>query len=107
MLRMSPSADSRHMRFGPLPLGLVFLVIATQLGCSAPTDEPSSPATGTLKIATVTAGGLVDTDGDTLRVDGGSPQPIGVTDTLTLSDVAPGDHTLLLGGVADRCVVAG
>jgi len=95
------------MRFGPVPLGLVFLVIATLLGCSAPTDEPSYPATGTLEIATVTAGGLVDTDGYTLRVDGGSPQPIGVTDTLTLSDVAPGDHTLLLGGVADRCVVAG
>jgi hypothetical protein len=93
------------MRFGPVTLGLLSLAIATLLACSA--DEPSSPSTGTLEIATATAGGLFDADGYTLQVDGGSPQPIGAAATLTVSDLTPGDHTLLLGGVADPCAVEG
>lgn len=75
------------------------------LGCSA--DEASSPSTGTLEIATATTGGLFDPDGYTLQVDGGSPQPIGAAATLELPDLAPGDHTLLLGGVAGACAVEG
>lgn len=69
------------------------------IGCAA--------ITGNLAIITATTGAQPDPDGYTVRVDGGAEQPIGTAASLTVSDLAPGSHTVALSGVAANCVLEG
>jgi hypothetical protein len=65
-----------------------------------------APTTGTIQVTT-TAGDPADPDGYTLLLDGAELQAIGTSATATLPGVAPGGHTLGLGGVAADCAVDG
>ena len=69
--------------------------------------QPPGPTTGTLHIVTVTTGASADSDGYTYAVDAGAPQPIGASSTVTLAGIAPGQHTVLLAGVAPNCTLQG
>jgi TolB protein len=68
--------------------------------CSVPPAQ-----TGTLQVTTVTTG--ADPDGYQLSLDGGSGQPIGINAAITLSNVAAGDHSVGLAGIAASCTLAG
>ena len=61
---------------------------------------------GAVSVRTVTTGEPADPDGYELTLDGGAPQPIGSAATLTLPSVAPGAHSLALGGLASNCAVS-
>jgi Tol biopolymer transport system component len=61
---------------------------------------------GDLEILTVTTGANIDSDGFTFSIDGGSAQVIDVNDAVTLQ-LATGDRSVQLAGVASNCVVAG
>ena len=63
--------------------------------------------TGTLVVATESSGGPADPSGYTVRVDGGTAVAIGGNATLTFDDLAPGVHTVSLGGLASNCSVQG
>jgi hypothetical protein len=65
---------------------------------SQPVDEPSS-----INVYTSTEGVDIDTDGYELSVDGGTPISVGATDTLIVSDLEPGPHTVALDGWAENC----
>jgi hypothetical protein len=65
---------------------------------------PPPPATGSLRVSASTTGESLPA-GYTVSVDGGSAQPIGANATIALSNLAPGPHTVQLGGVADNCSV--
>lgn len=58
--------------------------------------------TGSIQVTT-TAGVPSDPDGYVLQLDGVASQPIGTSATVTIPGVAPGAHTVGLGGVADGC----
>jgi hypothetical protein len=68
---------------------------------------PTLGGAGTLDITVSTSGPDADPDGYEAVVDGGTPQPIGINATVTLTSVAAGTHTARLDGVAANCSVAG
>ena len=72
------------------------------VACTSPPPPP-----GTLTITTATSGSDQDPDGYTLTVDGGPAQPIGLSATVTLVDVAAAAHAVELLGVAANCTVTG
>src|SRR5213079_1104990 len=63
--------------------------------------------TGTLNVTTSTSGGSPDPNGYTFTVDGGTPQSIGLNQTIPLTGVTATSHTVQLGDVASNCTVTG
>jgi Tol biopolymer transport system component len=68
--------------------------------CTAP---PANP--GSIRITTVTPGPNPDADGYAFAIDGGTGQPIGANVSTTVGNIAAGDHTVGLSGVAANCTV--
>src|SRR2546429_4553259 len=62
--------------------------------------------TGSLRGTTTTSGQSQDPEGSPFAVDNGTPQPIGVDQTITVIPVPAGSHTVVLSGVAGNCTVA-
>ncbi|HET7602196.1 MAG TPA: hypothetical protein VFK36_04205 [Gemmatimonadales bacterium] len=56
-----------------------------------------------LTVSVTTGGDGTDPDGYTISMDGGTPRPIGVVQSLTFSDVPIGPHTVVLEGLAENC----
>src|SRR5438094_765755 len=65
----------------------------------------AQPTTGNLAVTTNTTGSNLDPDGYTLTVDGGQSQAIGINNTVTISGLSPGNHSVQLNGVAQNCTV--
>jgi hypothetical protein len=76
-------------------------------GCGGDTVSPPDQSLASIQVITATEGQPLDQEGYILRVDGGPGRPLGVSDTVVVSDVAPGEHTLELFGVSPRCRVVG
>jgi WD40 repeat protein len=70
-------------------------------------EDLAGPAPPALQITTVTGGPGSDPDGYTVALDGHAPVPVASQDTLVESDVAAGDHSVDLAGVASGCTVEG
>jgi hypothetical protein len=70
--------------------------------CATPT-----PGAGTLEITTSTTGSDQDPNGYRVRVDGGPPQPIGLSGTIALSNISPAQHTVELLDIATNCTISG
>lgn len=60
-----------------------------------------------LTISTVTDGVETDPDGYSVSIDGQPGQAIGLNITLTIDQIAAGQHTVELSGVAGNCAVVG
>jgi Tol biopolymer transport system component len=63
--------------------------------------------TGGITITTATTGSSLDPDGYTLSLDAGASQSIGINETLTISQMAPGSHSVVLAGLARNCQAQG
>jgi Tol biopolymer transport system component len=87
-------------------LALVFATALTALSCSGGDDINAPPTTGTLEITTTTNGTEIDADGYVVQIDGASAQAIAVSAGLTVPEMAPGSHTVLLGELAANCTVS-
>lgn len=77
-------------------------VLAFSVRCVDP-----APLSGTLRINISTTGPDQDEDGYAVAVDGGADQPIGLTATATLANIAAGDHPVHLSGITANCTLAG
>jgi len=77
------------------------LVAFVALGCVDGLTPTSS-----MRVATVTAGEGTDEDGYTLMVDADVREPIGIRDTILVSGLSPGEHTVRLERVDPNCAVA-
>jgi hypothetical protein len=62
---------------------------------------------GSIRVVTSTVGSNLDPDGYQFAIDNGPPQNIAVTSTATVTDVAPGPHTVMLSGIASNCGMTG
>ncbi len=78
--------------------------VTASFAVSCPTPPP---LTGSLAVTTSTSGGTPDPDGYAFAVDGGTPQPITDNQSITLTGVATGSHTVVLSGIAANCTVTG
>jgi hypothetical protein len=82
---------------------LLLLLLLATAGCgesTAPTDER-----GTITVHVATKGSALDPDGYIVLLDDSTLNHVGIHDSLTLSDVLTGQHTLVLGGLAPTCEV--
>ena len=77
----------------------VTVTVAFNITCGA--------TTGSIRVATITTGDNLDTDGYQFAIDGGSPQSVATNGDQTVAGVAAGSHTVVLSGFADNCNVAG
>jgi len=63
--------------------------------------------TGSIRLTTSTSGEDLDEDGYSISIDGFPLGPIGLNGSQTVSNLAAGDHTLVLAGLAFNCSVSG
>src|SRR5437867_9057046 len=82
------------------------LAAATAIAALRCGEGPVGPVTGSIEVTSVTLGDPTDPDGYTLTLDG-QARPIETNASVSVSDVAPGDHKLELGGIAPNCALAG
>jgi hypothetical protein len=76
--------------------------VAFAVTCDAP------PATvGTIRVTTATTGADLDPNGYRFAVDGGTAQTIGANAATSLANVAAGNHSIRLSGLAPNCKVQG
>ena len=87
-----------------LAAGSLGLASGFSIGCGADMTAPEAP---TLVITASTSGPEPDLDGFVISLDGGPARALGLNATLTLTDVSPGEHQVLLAGIAPNCTVAG
>lgn len=67
----------------------------------------TEPTTGSAQVTVTTTGRVLDRDGYTLSVDGGTPSAVPINHTLSVAGLTPGTHTLTFAGVAENCQPTG
>ena len=88
----------------PVIAALVFLP-ACQETPYTPGHSGTGPM-GSLQVTTVTTGEAFDDDGYTASLNCGCFEDIGVDESVTLPDIDPGQHMVLLTGIANNCEVS-
>ena len=83
------------------PMVCLGLVLAP--GCT----EATAPRSGALRVSLTTTGAEPDPDGYSVIVDGATTLAVGANGSITLTDIAPGTHTVRLEGLAANCSVSG
>jgi TolB protein len=71
--------------------------------CSDGGGGVTQPSTGSAQVTVTTTGRVLDRDGYTLSVDGGTPIVVPANHVQSIAQLTPGTHTLTFGGVADNC----
>ncbi|MGH7526872.1 MAG: hypothetical protein ACREMX_09225 [Gemmatimonadales bacterium] len=95
-----------RLRFSHLPLAIAVLALPLSLaGCGG--GDSSGVQVPALQITTTTEGTQPDPDGYTYSVDGGPAQPIGPDATATVEEIAAGEHSVELAGLAPNCSAGG
>src|SRR5439155_55779 len=84
----------------PLPVTLV------GSSTTATFSVTCAATTGSLKVTTGTTGSDLDPDGYTVTVDEGQSRAIGINNTVTISGLSPGNHSVQLNGLAQNCSVS-
>lgn len=62
---------------------------------------------GTLEVSTETSGSDMDSDGNTVTLDGEEDTAIESSGTISVSDLSEGEYVVGLTGVSDNCSVVG
>lgn len=94
---------------------LTALGIVVALGCTndmltvpaPPPPPPPGPVLGTIGVSVSLSGRDLDTDGFTVQLDDGPQLALTAQSPVFYSDVAQGQHTVRLAGVALNCEVDG
>lgn len=89
----------------PARLALRWVVVTVFLLLQA-CDSTSAPSSGALRLIVRTTGGDVDLDGYMAVVDG-TLHHVAVNDTVVVTELATGNHTVALEGIAGNCTVSG
>jgi hypothetical protein len=96
-----------HPTSSYLPAASIVLAAILSAGCGS-SIAPTSPGTGAIEITVATTtrdGGIIDPDGYSLSVDSGASQLIAVDTTMTISDLATGEHLVHLDDMTSNCSV--
>ena len=98
-LRMPPRHPSSLWSTRLVLAAITLLLVACGDGDITGPDE----GFGTVIVSLRTVGVELDLDGYTIRIDGGSPQAVGVEGTIRLAKVPEGARTVTLDGAAVTC----
>jgi TolB protein len=105
--RRASTASTFLVTHRPRSAGATLLgAVALLLACG-PGGEPTGPATGAVAVSVTTTGDDGDADGYALTIDGGAARPLPAAGALSVGDLAAGEHTLELSGVAANCGAVG
>lgn len=91
--------------FARLGLAAPLLAVVLAGGCGETVISISSD--GRIEVTVSTSGADVDTDGFSVSVDGGTARFVAAGGSVTLADLSPGSHSVLLTGLAENCRVDG
>ena len=83
----------------------ILVPVLVAASCKSDTTEP--PTVGSIQVDVATTGSDLDADGYTVLVDGGSGEAVGVSGSVTFSDLSQGNHEVTLDGLAANCSVTG
>jgi hypothetical protein len=83
----------------------LWLILAAGVLACGDDSLDVTPTTGTITVTTGTSGVEQDPDGYTVQIDSDAPVAVGVTGSLENTGIVPGQHSVLLGGVAANCTV--
>jgi hypothetical protein len=86
---------------------LLFLAIAFTASCGDNGSDTNAPDSGIIDVNTITNGPEPDADGYSIGLDGVDQGAIGLTASIRLQNVDPGDHHVQLNGVSSNCTVSG
>lgn len=81
-------------------------LIASLLG-SCSSEPVDAPGAAVLRLSASTTGPNPDPDGYTYSMDGGATAVLGPDESVLLIGLDAGLHTLVIGGVASNCTLAG
>lgn len=83
------------------------LVLAIAVGGCG--DDPAAPTMGAIRVSVSTTGSGVDRDpnGYSVNIDAGVTRAISWNESFVATDIAPGNHSVHLDGLADNCSVTG
>ncbi len=95
------SASRPRSTWGHAPFVLALATAACGAGDGAGLVMPA------LEVRTTTTGTELDPDGYSVVVDMAPGESIGITDTLIIDPLAPGQHTITLAGLAGNCTTTG
>jgi Tol biopolymer transport system component len=70
-------------------------------------EDAAAPPTGSIVVTVQTTGRDLDLDGYTVAVDGDGSTPLPSSGTVTLTNLASGEHTLTLAGLVANCALQG
>ena len=99
---MPPS--SPRVAFPTTAALLLGLVSIAGCGDEDPTDPGAVP--GTIQVSATTSGPDPDADGYAVTLDGnGAALPLPISGSTSFPNVAAGEHTVALGGLASNCTV--
>jgi hypothetical protein len=82
-------------------------LVSAGLSCGDDGGDIGPTPSGSLEITTATSGAEPDGDGYAVKIDGGTETAIGTNASLRQDNLEPGNHTVLLTGVAGNCAVSG
>jgi len=72
-------------------------------GCASDDSPAPSPGSMRVTVTTTTFGPNLDADGYYLTVGSNPPQRIGTSADMTMTDLEPGDYSVLLSDLAPAC----
>jgi hypothetical protein len=77
------------------------------LDTTSTVDTTTLDTTGSLQLSATTSGTSPDPDGYIITLDGADRGIVGTDFVITITGLAPGNHTVTIGGVAANCAVQG
>jgi WD40 repeat protein len=90
-----------------IPATLCLALVLVSWMAAACKDEATGPAMGTARVIVATTGAPLDPDGYVVSLDGSAGRPVAVNGAVLFTNLASGNHTVALGGVASNCAVEG
>lgn len=93
--------------FRNLPVRTLAVGAVSLLWLACGDEDLTAPEPGRLAVTTSSTGSPEDPDGYLLQIDDGGPLAIGVNASVTVTDLAAGDHVVQLSEVAANCAVSG
>jgi YVTN family beta-propeller protein len=107
-MAMCPSASLRPVLEPLRGRHLWCALAAAAIACGESTEPPDDePGPAALRVTTSTSGLDVDPDGYSFSLDGNPYSDIGVSESLVLNGLAPGEHSLHLERLAQNCSLSG